>query len=239
MKKRLLQAGLVSLVLSLALLSAGGCAGSGTGAVQTQTESMQTQEENAQTESVQNEKETQLETQEGTEQIADVPGENSEIPEEGGNVSKDEPVQSFTAHTLSGDTFTQEDLAAYDLTLFYFWQTTCNPCVHELPALAAYQAALPGNIQLVTLCFDDYMFPGTADKILEIAGYTGITLTDGDEGFQTFYQNVLYTPTVICFDSQGNMVGEPLVGAPEDLKKAYDRLIGGALDTLGKKDLDG
>ena len=38
---------------------------------------------------------------------------------------------SFSAMTLDGDTFTDADVAAKDVTVINCWQTTCPPCIEE------------------------------------------------------------------------------------------------------------
>lgn len=49
----------------------------------------------------------------------------------------------FQAKTLQGGSFTQEDIAAKDVTVLNMWSTTCGPCVNEMPEVAAFAAALP------------------------------------------------------------------------------------------------
>ena len=61
---------------------------------------------------------------------------------------------SFTADTLDGGTFTQDDIAAKDATVINFWALSCPPCIAELPDLAAYAKTLPENVQFITVCLD-------------------------------------------------------------------------------------
>ena len=70
-------------------------------------------------------------------------------------------LTSFIADTLEGGTFTQDDLAAKDLTVMYVWSTTCGYCVDEMPELAEFAATLPDNVQLITYCADGDLFPGS------------------------------------------------------------------------------
>ena len=45
-------------------------------------------------------------------------------------------LTEFTAETLDGSEFSPETLAAADLTVLNIWQTTCPPCIREMPELA-------------------------------------------------------------------------------------------------------
>ena len=40
-------------------------------------------------------------------------------------------LKTFTAKTLGGGTFTQEDIAAKDVTVINFWSLLCGYCVDE------------------------------------------------------------------------------------------------------------
>lgn len=53
-------------------------------------------------------------------------------------------LRDFTAGTLDGGTFTQEDIAAKDVTIVNFWGLTCGPCIAEMPDLAAFAVTETG-----------------------------------------------------------------------------------------------
>ena len=57
-------------------------------------------------------------------------------------------LASFTAGTLDGGTFTQDDIMAKDVTVINFWAQSCGPCIVEMPDLAEFAGALPDNVQL-------------------------------------------------------------------------------------------
>ena len=134
----------------------------------------------------------------------------------------------FEAETLSGSTFTQADLAPYDVTIVNYWQTTCGPCIQEMPEINEMLAGLPGNVNFITVCFDAANDPATAGL------FDGTTLVAGSGDLIDVAATIQYTPTTIVYDSQGNMVGEPLVGAPTDAAAAYTALANSALESLGK-----
>ncbi len=104
---------------------------------------------------------------------------------------------SFTAYTLDGGTFRGRDIASKDLTVINFWGTFCSPCIAEMPDLAAFEKSLPDNVQLITICVDAQGNEETAKFLLDQAGYTGITLTSGDESFNGILNGIQAVPTTV------------------------------------------
>ena len=147
------------------------------------------------------------------------------------------PLSSFTADTLAGGTFTQEDVQAKDVTIVNFWGTFCRPCIAEMPDLAAYAKALPENVQLITVCLDGADNLDSAREILENAGYEGITLLGGDENFQSLCSSVQGVPTTAFFNSAGEQVGDIFLGAPADLAGAYTAAVNEVLQAEGKAEI--
>lgn len=143
-------------------------------------------------------------------------------------------LNHFTAQTLDGQTFTEADLAAADLTVVNIWSVTCPPCIQELPELAALGGALPQNVRLIGLCYDAYMAEDEVKEFLSEIGFTGATLTDGEGDYVTLLGQVMYTPTTLFLDAEGNPAGEPLIGSPEDVRGTYLEKINAALEALGK-----
>ena len=143
-------------------------------------------------------------------------------------------LNQFTAQTMDGGTFTQEDFLGKDVTMINVWSTTCPPCINEMPQLAELEKELPDNVQLITCCLDAYYVPDTAQNILTEAGFEGITLTEGDGDLVTFYGRLQYTPTTVLVDENGNMMGEPVIGSPSNPKQYYLSVINDALSAMGK-----
>lgn len=146
-------------------------------------------------------------------------------------------LAQFSAGTLDGETFTQADIQSKDVTVLNFWALSCGPCIAELPDLADLAAALPENVQLITVCLDGYGSEDTAKEVLEEAGFTGVTLISGDGDLAALAGSLIYTPTTVFVDSQGAQVGDPLVGASEDLAERYLTAINAVLARSGKAEI--
>ena len=147
-------------------------------------------------------------------------------------------LHAFTAQTLDGGTFSEKDLAAKDLTVINIWQTTCPPCIEEMPELASLAASLPDNVSLITWCLDGLDEKETVDEIMKESGFANPTIISGDGDLTQLYRALMYTPTTVALDADGNMVGEPLIGSPEDAKEAYKDYINQALSAIGKEPVE-
>ena len=147
-------------------------------------------------------------------------------------------LHAFTAQTLDGGTFSEKDLAAKDLTVINIGQTTCPPCIEEMPELASLAASLPDNVSLITWCLDGLDEKETVDEIMKESGFANPTIISGDGDLTELYRALMYTPTTVALDADGNMVGEPLSGSPKDAKEAYKDYINQALSAIGKEPVE-
>lgn len=143
-------------------------------------------------------------------------------------------LNHFTAATLWGEPFTEADLAGADLTVVNIWSVTCGPCIEEMPELAAFGRALPENVRLIGICYDAYLDEDGVKDFLEQLGFEGATLTSGDGDFTALMNEVLYTPTTLFLDAEGNPAALPLIGSPENVEETYLALVNEALTALGK-----
>ena len=146
-------------------------------------------------------------------------------------------LTDFTAETLDGAEFSPETLAAADLTVLNIWQTTCPPCIREMPELAELEKELPERVRFVTWCLDGSYAEEETRSILTDAGFEGTTIIAADGDLMTFLQTVQYTPTTVFIDSEGNLIGEPVIGAFQKPKVMYMQKINEMLSTLGKQEL--
>ncbi len=144
---------------------------------------------------------------------------------------------SFTAVTLDGGEYTADDFSEADVTVINIWSTTCGPCIREMPEIAEYAKTLPDNIKLITWCLDGAYDSEYTKELLSSLGYEGITLIGGDGDLEKMYFDIMYTPTTLFVDSDGNIVGEALIGSPEKLAETYTELINKTLKALGKEEM--
>ena len=146
-------------------------------------------------------------------------------------------LQSFTALTLDGESFTQDDLAAKDITVLNFWALTCPPCIAEMPELASFAGALPDNVQMVTVCLDGSGNEEMVSSILDEAGFSGVTLVAGDGDLAALAGNLMYTPTTLVADSAGTLMGDPIIGGQKDLPGTFLAAVNDALQAGGKAEV--
>lgn len=144
---------------------------------------------------------------------------------------------TFEAKTLDGETFTQEDIAKKDATLINFWTTYCGPCIEEMPKIAEFAKTLPDNVQIITVCLDTGTEADSAKEILEKAGFSGATLVSGDGGLAEVVGGIMYTPTTIVVDQEGNVVGDAIIGGQKNLEETFTASINEALKAAGKTEI--
>lgn len=159
---------------------------------------------------------------------------------------------SLEAKTLEGGSFTREDFSGKDVTVVNFWGTFCSPCIEEMPELAQLEKSLPDNVQFITVCLDGAEAPEDAKKILEEAGFQGVTLVSGNDSFQKACGKIQSVPTSVFVDKDGHMIGNGkpmgdvyddsapegemgvILGGGAGMKEVYVRAINKALKSLGK-----
>ena len=146
-------------------------------------------------------------------------------------------LASFSATALDGSSFTQDDIAAKDATIINFWALTCGPCIAEMPDLAAFSATLPENVQLITVCLDGRGSEEATRKILEAAGFEGVTLLSGDGDLAELCTHLQYTPTTVVANGEGKLVGDPIVGGQKDLSGVYLAAVNRVLAYEGKDEI--
>lgn len=173
-------------------------------------------------------------------------GENGQETQNGGaggESESQEPENTYTnlnefqATALDGSTFTQEDFADKDLTLINFWALSCRPCIAEMPDLAELEKALPDNVQLITVCLDGAGNEELVEYVMEKSAFEGTTLLSGDGDLLTLSGELRYTPTTLFADSEGNIVGETIVGGKENLAEYYLRCINDILTDMEKAEI--
>lgn len=144
------------------------------------------------------------------------------MEESGGGESYYGSLTSFSADTVFGNVFTQDDLARYDLTMINIWATTCRYCIKEMPALEILYQHLPENVNLISICVDVVYDEDLTRRILEDGGVTFETLLRNDSLDEVMLNKISVTPTTLFVDKEGHVVGSAVLGAPamEDMDDA-------------------
>ena len=144
-------------------------------------------------------------------------GSDTSTPPDDGSMQK---FPAFEGKDLDGNTVKSDELfSANAVTVVNFWFTTCNPCVGELSELDALNKELAKKggaligVNSFTLDGDEKAI-AEAKEVLAKKGATYQNIyfgSDGDAG--KFVENVFAYPTTYVVDRNGNIVGDPIVGA--------------------------
>ena len=170
------------------------------------------------------------------------PGNGDSIPADSpttpGNGDKTQKFPAFEGKDLNGNPVKSDDLFSKNaVTVVNFWFTTCNPCVGELAELDALNKELAEKggalIGVNTFTLDgDEAAISEAKDVLAKKGVTYQNVyfaSDGEAG--KFTTNIFAYPTTYVVDRNGNIVGDPIVGAITEKKQAetLQKLIDQAL----------
>lgn len=140
-----------------------------------------------------------------------------------------EKFPSFSTKDLAGNTVTDSIIHEKDLTIFNIWGTFCGPCINEMPELGEWSRELPDNVQIIGLVCDikgdtDTEHHDLAVEITEKANADFLHIVANND-FSEIMNWVTGVPTTLFVDKDGNIVGEPVVGAKvqayKDFVEAY------------------
>ena len=125
----------------------------------------------------------------------------------------------FDAMDLDGKaTNTREVAAEHDLTLVNFWATWCGPCVNEMPELQSlherFSTQTEGADVAILGVWLDTENPADLKSVLEYTGAAYPMVKFCDEMQEAVA--LQYIPATIFLDREGNIVGEPIVGAQDE-----------------------
>ena len=164
-------------------------------------------------------------TQKSTDGDMSMPaGSDTSTPPDDGSMQK---FPAFEGKDLDGNTVKSDELfSANAVTVVNFWFTTCNPCVGELAELDALNKELAEKggsligVNTFTLDGDEAAISEAKDVLAKKgATYQNVYFdSDGEAG--KFTTNIFAYPTTYVVDRNGNIVGEPIVGAITEKKQA-------------------
>ena len=162
-------------------------------------------------------------------------GSDTSNPPDDGSMQK---FPAFEGKDLDGNTVKSDELFSGNaVTVVNFWFTTCNPCVGELADLDALNRELAEKggaligVNTFTLDGDEAAISEAKDVLAKKgATYQNVYFaSDGEAG--KFTTNIFAYPTTYVVDRNGNIVGDPIVGAITEKKQAetLQKLIDQAL----------
>ena len=134
---------------------------------------------------------------------------------------------AFEGKDLDGNAVKSDELFSGNaVSVVNFWFTTCNPCVGELAELDALNEELAEKggsligVNTFTLDGDEAAISEAKDVLAKKgATYQNVYFdSDGEAG--KFTANIFAYPTTYVIDRNGNIVGEPIVGAITEKKQA-------------------
>ena len=151
-------------------------------------------------------------------------GSDMTNPPDDGSMQK---FPAFEGKDLDGNPVKSDELFSGNaVTVVNFWFTTCNPCVGELAELDALNKELAEKggaligVNTFTLDGNETAISEAKDVLAKKgATYQNVYFaSDGEAG--KFTTNIFAYPTTYVVDRNGNIVGDPIVGAITEKKQA-------------------
>ena len=134
---------------------------------------------------------------------------------------------SFEGKDLDGNEVKSDELfSANAVTVVNFWFTTCSPCVGELGELDALNKELADKggaligVNAFTLDGDETAISDAKDVLAKKGATYQNVYFDSSSPAGAFTANIFAFPTTYVVDRNGNIVGEPIVGAITEKNQA-------------------
>lgn len=159
--------------------------------------------------------------------------EEGEQTAEDGQETDGESLGEFSTQDITGETYTQDMFADYDLTMVNVFATWCTPCVNEIPDLQELYEEMEGQgVNVVGIVLDCIDGTGSADeeaieKAKVLAERTGAEypfLIPDETYLNGRLSGINAVPETFFVDKDGNIVGETYTGSRplEDWKEIVD-----------------
>ncbi len=134
---------------------------------------------------------------------------------------------AFEGKDLDGNPVKSDELfSANAVTVVNFWFTTCSPCVGELGDLDALNKELADKggaligVNAFTLDGDETAIADAKDVLAKKGATYQNVYFDSSSPAGAFTANIFAFPTTYVVDRNGNIVGEPIVGAITEKNQA-------------------
>ena len=132
------------------------------------------------------------------------------------------PFPEFSETDTEGNVITHDVFSDYDATIVNFWNNGCGTCIAEMPELEEiYQEFQKDNINLIGVGADS----GESEEQLELAKrilaekgvtYQNVSPNPENDFYKEFIADITGYPTTYVVDSEGNIIGAPLIGNVKD-----------------------
>lgn len=152
------------------------------------------------------------------------------VPAENGKPTEKKDLVKFPAFDgkdLDGKEVKSSTLfAGNTVTVVNFWFTTCSPCVGELGELDALNKELADKggaligVNAFTLDGDETAISDAKDVLAKKGATYQNVYFDSSSPAGAFTANIFAFPTTYVVDRNGNIVGEPIVGAITEKNQA-------------------
>ncbi len=161
--------------------------------------------------------------------------ESSEIQNENKG-TKTGTFASFAAEDLFGEYQDETLFQGKKLTMFNVWATFCGPCLQEMPDLGELNKEYEEkDVQIVGVVLDvldhkNNVVPEQVEYAIELVNETGadyLHLIPSEDLLQAGLAQVYAVPTTYFIDSNGEVIGEPYLGArsKEEWMAVLDSLL--------------
>ena len=171
--------------------------------------------------------------------LTELEKQHPEILNEGTDANGDvQKFPSFEGKDLDGNEVKSDELfSANAVTVVNFWFTTCSPCVGELGELDALNKELADKggaligVNAFTLDGDETAIAEAKEVLAKKGAAYQNVYFDSSSPAGAFTANIFAFPTTYVVDRNGNIVGEPIVGAiteknqAETLQSLIDQVI--------------
>lgn len=133
-----------------------------------------------------------------------------------------ENLGEFSVQDITGESYTQEMFADYDLTMINIFTTWCTPCVNEIPDLGKLKNEMESQgVNVAGFVLDAVDSRGnTSEEAIEkaklLAEKTGITypfLIPDESYLNGRLSGINAVPETFFVDKEGNIVGETYSGS--------------------------
>ena len=160
--------------------------------------------------------------------LTELEKQHPEILNEGTDANGDvQKFPSFEGKDLDGNEVKSDELfSANAVTVVNFWFTTCSPCVGELGELDALNKELADKggaligVNAFTLDGDEKAISDAKDVLAKKGATYQNVYFDSSSPAGAFTANIFAFPTTYVVDRNGNIVGEPIVGAITEKNQA-------------------